>query len=288
MENLHILEKPSLSNPRVVAGFSGWANAGEISTGPVGYLKTQLRAVKYAEIQSNLFYDFTNLRPSTFISKGVVKRFNFVGNEFFCSTSPDDQLDVILFLGAEPHLRWQEYVQAFFAAIEEFQPSCLYLLGSYYDSIPHSREPGVSASVTSVSQRKELEASDLQFTDYQGPTGIHSMLQHACSERGLPSVSIWCGTPHYLPTANPKAWRAVLARLTPLLGIELNTDDLDRRVRQLEKQIAQALSQNPKLRQYVEQLEQSIGVQEEQEPLQSDEIIRSLEEFLRKKQQEDS
>ena len=58
MDHLHALEKPSLTNPNVVVGFSGWANAGDISTGPISYLNTRLQAVKYAEIKPDIFYDF--------------------------------------------------------------------------------------------------------------------------------------------------------------------------------------------------------------------------------------
>ncbi|MFQ5873325.1 MAG: PAC2 family protein [Dehalococcoidia bacterium] len=287
MEILRILETPSLRSPHVVAGFSGWANAGEVSTGTVSYLRAKLKAVKYAELEPDPFYDFTTTRPTTTISEGVVQRFSFVSNEFFYREVSDGQHDLVLFLGAEPNLRWKEYTEGFFAAIDQFEPAQLCVLGGYYDSTPHTRPPTISAALSDPKTKADLEEYDLQFTDYQGPTSIHSMLQHACQERGMPSIGIWSGTPHYLPTANPKAWEAVLTRLLPIVGIELDMQDLQRRGQQLDRQVNQALVQNPKLRQYVQQLEQAIEAQEEQEPLRSDEIIKSLEEFLRKKQQEE-
>lgn len=73
-----------------------------------------------------------------------------------------------------------------------------------------------------------------------------------------------------------------------MLGIQLDLQDLKRKSERLVQQVNQALVQNPKLRQYVRQLERAIEAQEEQEPLRSDEIIKSLEEFLKRKQQEDS
>ncbi|MEE9198977.1 MAG: PAC2 family protein, partial [Dehalococcoidia bacterium] len=217
-------------------------------------------------------------------TEGVMERFTFVSNEFFYWQNLEGEHDLVLFLGTEPHLRWKEYTQAFFSVFEEYEPAQLFLIGSYYDSTPHSRSPNVSAALTDADMKALLEEHDVQFTDYQGPTSIHSMLQHACQERGMPSLGLWCGTPHYLPTANPKAWEAILARLLPILGIELDLEDLKGRTQQLEKQIDQALTQNPKLKRYVRQLEDAIEAQEEQEPLQSDEIIKSLEEFLRKQQ----
>ncbi|MCH9035872.1 MAG: PAC2 family protein [Chloroflexi bacterium] len=288
MSNLHILKIPKLRNPRVVAGFSGWANAGEVSTGIVSYLKSKLKPVKYAELDPDPFYDFTSARPVASITDGVIRRFKFVSNEFYYWEDPEGQKDLILFLGAEPHLRWREYTEAFFSAFQDLDPAELILLGSFYDSTPHSRPPQVSAALTDSGMRATLEEYDLQFTDYQGPTSIHSMLEHTAQEMGLPSISLWSGTPHYLPTANPKAWLAVLERLLPMLGIQLDLQDLERKGERLVQQVNQALVQNPKLRQYVRQLERAIEAQEEQEPLRSDEIIKSLEEFLKRKQREDS
>ena len=285
METLRILKKPVLKSPHVVAGFSGWANAGEVSTGVISYLKGKLNPVKYAEMEPDLFYDFTNTRPFATITEGVTRRFNFVSNEFFYWHDPSGQHDLILFLGAEPQLRWKEYGETFFSAIGEFEPIRLWLFGSYYDSTPHTRPSHVSAAATDSSLKAGLEEYDLQFTNYRGPTAIHSMLQQVCQERGLPSLSLWCSTPHYLPTANPKAWEAVLTRLLPLLGVKLDLGDLRRRSEQLDRRINQALIQNPKLKQYVSQLDEAIEAQEDQEPLRSDEIIKSLEEFLKKQQE---
>ncbi len=286
MDSLQFLEMPDLRSPSVVVGFSGWANAGEISSGTVGYLRKRLKAVKYAAIDPELFYDFTSVRPQGRISGGVEQEFQFVSNDFYYWQVPHADNDLVLFLGTEPQLRWKEFTNCFFSAIEPFEPVRLCVLGSYYDSNPHSRPTQVSAAVNDAAYKADLEDHDVHFTDYRGPASIHSMLQHACRERSMPSFGLWSGTPHYLPTANPKAWRAVLNRLLPILGIDLDLDDLRRRGEQLDRQVAQALVQNPKLRDYVKQLEESIEAEEEQEPLRSDEIIQSLEDFLRKKQQE--
>ncbi|MFQ5933378.1 MAG: PAC2 family protein [Dehalococcoidia bacterium] len=288
MENLRFLEMPTLKSPNVAVGFSGWANAGEVSSGAISYLISKLRAVKYAELEPDPFYDFTKTRPIGTISGGVEQGFEFITSEFFYWQTPEGEHDLVLFLGSEPHLRWKEYTECFFAAIDRFEPARLYVLGSFYDSTPHTRPSVVSAAVGDVEDKAKLEEHALLFTDYKGPTSIHSMLQHACRERGIPSLGLWTGTPHYLPTANPKAWEAMLTRLLPMLEIKLDLSDLKRRGEQLDRQVNQALVQNPKLHQYVRQLEEAIEAQEDQEPLRSDEIIKSLEDFLRKKQQEES
>jgi proteasome assembly chaperone (PAC2) family protein len=285
MSSLISSESPELRKPKVVAGFSGWANAGEVSSGAVSYLKSKLNPIKYAELDPEPFYDFTNARPYGVIAEGVIKSLKFTSNEFFYWENSAGEHDLILFLGTEPHLRWRQFAEDFFAAFQESDPDELILLGSFYDSTPHTRDPVVSAAVNDSAMRDTLSEFDLQFTDYEGPTSIHSVLEHACIELGIPSISLWTGTPHYLPTANPRAWRAVLDKLLPILGIDLDLQDLRRRGDRLNKQVEQALSQNPKLRKYVRQLESALQVKEEEEPLQSDDIIKSLEDFLRERQQ---
>ena len=288
MSNLIISETPELRKPKVLAGFSGWANAGEVSSGAVSYLKRKLNPTKFAELDPDPFYDFTNTRPYGKISEGVIKSLDFVTNEFYYWENLYGEHDLILFLGTEPQLKWRSFTDDFFAAFQDHDPDELILLGSFYDSTPHTREPIVSAAVNDSGARDDLAEFDLQFTDYEGPTSIHAVLEHACAELGIPSISLWTGTPHYLPTANPKAWRAVLRRLLPILDVELDIRDLVRRGDRLDKQVEQALEQNPKLKRYVRQLESNLGAREDEEPLRSDEIIKSLEEYLRHRQQRGS
>jgi len=56
MRNLIIYEKPKLTHPRMVLGFSGWMDGGEVSTGTVNYLIDKLEASKFAEIDPEDFF----------------------------------------------------------------------------------------------------------------------------------------------------------------------------------------------------------------------------------------
>ena len=92
MENLIIYEKPSFKTPRMVLGFSGWMNGGNVSTGSVEYLRNKLKAKKFAEIYSK---DFP---PQVFINTdGTIK---LVNNEFYYwKAKKKNQRDLILLTG---------------------------------------------------------------------------------------------------------------------------------------------------------------------------------------------
>ena len=51
-DKLSIYERPKLCNPRLLLGFSGWMDGGEVSTGTVQCLIDILGAKRFAEIMS--------------------------------------------------------------------------------------------------------------------------------------------------------------------------------------------------------------------------------------------
>ena len=55
-EKLRIYKKPNLNKPRLLLGFSGWMDGGEVSTGTVECLIEKLDAERFAEIEPEGFY----------------------------------------------------------------------------------------------------------------------------------------------------------------------------------------------------------------------------------------
>ncbi|GAI29928.1 unnamed protein product, partial [marine sediment metagenome] len=76
---------------------------------------------------------------------------------------------MILFLGTEPNLNWEEYAEAILGVAEEFAVVTIYLLGGVLDKIPHTREPDVSCACSSDQLREEMRKYSVQFSNYEGP-----------------------------------------------------------------------------------------------------------------------
>lgn len=285
MEKIRIFEKPTLKAPVLVLGFGGWANGGEVSTGIVAYLIKQLGAKKFAEIDPEPFYVFTISRPETQIEEGMVLEHEMPTNEFFYWQNKKSAHDLLLFLGTEPNLRWQEFMNMFLDLAQEFKVVRSYNIGGFYNAIPHTSMPRVAAAYSDSRLKGELEKYDLQLTDYQGPTSIHTSFLTAFKERNIEAISLWSGTPHYIQVANHKAWYSILSKLTQMLDLELDLDDIKSRGEELDQQLDRALSQDPRLREYVRELEEHQEEAELREPLKTDEIIKSLEEFLKRRRE---
>lgn len=122
---LNIYKKPKLNTPRMLLGFSGWMNGGEVSTGTVKRLIEKLGAQKFAEIEPEGFYiynfpgsmEMTALfRPYTKIENGMVTSYQPPTNTFFYN----QKSNLILFLGREPNLQWREFADRIFSLCSEF------------------------------------------------------------------------------------------------------------------------------------------------------------------------
>ena len=86
MEDDRVLihERPKMKEPRLVLGFSGWMNGGEVSTGTVQYLCNKMDVKLLAELDSEDFYiqnfpgtmEVTSMfRPYARIEDGLVTEY---------------------------------------------------------------------------------------------------------------------------------------------------------------------------------------------------------------------
>ena len=262
MESLTIYEKPNLKAPSLVLGFSGWMNGGSVSTETVKYLRDKLKAKKIAEIHPREFYIFNlpgtmeqvaQFRPYTKIKGGFLIDFEYPQNEFFA----DEKSEVILFSGKEPNLRWDEYANCIFRLGKELGVKEMYFVGSVAGPTPHTREPRISCSVSSVHQKARLKDYDVRFTDYEGPASIVTLLNKLSKEKGIEIANFVAEIPIYAQTKNPKGVEAVIRRLVRLLGIRIDLGDLDRMSGEFEKNISDAVAKRPELAKQIKKLEEN-------------------------------
>jgi len=279
----------------MVCGISGWVDGGEAATGSIQYLIRKLDAKRFAEIPIDRFHIFQlpgqlSLRPHTRMEDGVLKEHRFPQNQFFYWINPNADNDVILFLGTEPNLNWEEYANAILDVAEEFAVVRIYLLGGVLDKTPHTREPGVSCACSSDQLKEEMQKHSVQFSNYEGPGSFSTTLLHMCQNRRIQMVSITARATYYpefdiVIPHNPKTIRTVVRRLNNLLQLNLNVSDLDKQAEEFEAKISFMASQNPRFQAYVEELEKDFTEVKYEEPLEisPDEAVRLAEEFLKEK-----
>ena len=286
MDELIIHEMPELRSPYLVVAFRGWPNAGEVASGVVGYLINHLHAHRFAEIAPDNFYNFTSSRPVIAIEDGLVKGLRFTSNEFFYWRNQGAEHDVVFLLGTEPHLRWREYVEHVLNMAKQLGVTRIYAVGGTYDQVPHTREPKLSSVVSSPHLQEEMRKLNVGFSNYSGPSSLHSTLIYTCAQRGIEAISLWGHAPHYIQVVgNPKVCHALVSRLCTLMSIQLELRDLQDASDYLDEALNKLLSENASLKEYVQKLEEEYEMEGQRASAPSegtDRLIKDVEEFLRR------
>ncbi|HLH25524.1 MAG TPA: PAC2 family protein [Chloroflexota bacterium] len=294
-EYLTVDEQPQLRNPTMLVAFAGWPDAGEVASGSMRYLLRKLRARKFASIDPEEFYDFTETRPTTKLRTPWQRDIRWPRNEFHYYVRRGEGSDFVLFLGREPNLRWRTYIDVVLGLAERCGVERVVSLGGTFDQVTHTGEPRVSGTAMDAALRTAMQRMGLSPSRYEGPTSIHSALGDACQQRGLPSGSLWGHAPHYLQAApNVKVCYGMLRKLSALLDLPVDLEELRRAAEALEVRVERLLADNAELREYVRQLDAGALASDEEPAPAADEppaeipspeaVVAELEEFLRQQQ----
>ncbi len=262
MNALTIERIPELNDPVLIVAFAGWNDAGSAATHATQFLIKRLQAQRFAKIDPEEFYNFSEVRPQVRLRDGLYREIRWPANEFFASNTASLKRDMVLGLGIEPNLRWKAYAAACLDVAKQCGVGLVITLGALLADVAYSRP----VRVVGFSSDPDI-ATQLQLTPsrYEGPTGIVGVLNDACRQAGLTSISFWANVPHYISAApNPKAALALVSRLESFLHIALDTTELVTGAAEFDAQVAKAIAENPNLAAYVKRLEE----QEQEEGLE--------------------
>ncbi len=264
----------------MICAFRGWNDGGEAASVAARYLRERWEATTFAQLDPEEFYDFQVTRPMVKLKRGVSRIIEWPVGEFAYASVAGR--DVMLFMAAEPNVRWRTFTAAILRTAQEMGSRLVVTLGAFLTDVPHSRPVPVVGSAVDEDTAARL---GLGRSQYEGPTGIVGVLHDASNRSGLPSVSLWAAVPHYLPTApNPKAALALVRSVTSFLSLPIDTRPLERAATTWEEGVAQLVSESEELAEYVDRLESAAdepsALSEESVPT-GDAIAAELERFLR-------
>ncbi len=295
-QKLIFLSKPELRNPDIVCGLNGWLNSGNVAIGGVNYLIEKFKATKFAELPPSryLIYSLPGLQglgPIFKMQEGLIVESHLPKNEFYYVKNPAADHDMILFLGTEPNLYWEEFADIVINLATDFGASRLYALGGLVAKIPYTREPIMTCTCTSHKIKKEMEQYNVLFSNREGPATFNQMILYACKKKSLDGVAFTVRAPYY-PEFNiaigysPKSIKAVLIRLNSMLHLNMKFEAIDTAIRDLQGKFDIVRQQNPQFNTYIEELEKDYVEMPYKETLDisPSEAIRFAEEFLKQKQ----
>jgi predicted ATP-grasp superfamily ATP-dependent carboligase len=258
-----------LRAPAMVCAFQGWNDAGDAASTAVEFVANALGAQRFAQLDTEEFYDFQANRPRIRFSADddtpTRREIEWPSVEVFAAFAPGAQRDLVVVQGVEPSLRWRTFSSTIVELAEALGVQLVITVGALLADVPHTLPVAMTGFSSDPALSERLGAAG-RPSRYEGPTGIVGVLHTATTEAGLPSVSLWASVPHYVAAApSPKAALALVRRLEDLVGVSVDAQELEEATTNYERQVGLAVSSNPEVQAFVERLEQDAESEEEDE-----------------------
>jgi predicted ATP-grasp superfamily ATP-dependent carboligase len=263
--------------PIVLAAFGGWNDAGDAATTAIEHLAEQWKAQPFADIDPEVFFDFTSTRPEVRIDLDGRRRIDWPSNTFRAATTPNGR-GVVTLSGVEPQLRWRTFCEHVLGVAVAVGARTVVTLGALLAEVPHSRPVSVFGTAYDEDDAAVL---DLLPSRYEGPTGITGVLHASCHDLGIRSAAFWAAVPTYVPSApSPKAALALVQRTSRLLDTTVDLTELQFATDAYEHQVSELVAEDEETTDYVAHLEQRYD--EEPDSFSDGEsLVDEVERFLR-------
>jgi len=227
---IRYLTSPQLSEPRMVAAWPGMGYLAKISA---DYLRRRIDAQPFAEI---CYYQ------NAVIHKDGLAELPSIRHRFYAAT---DQ-DLIICVGdAQPSIPEEAYrlARRVVEVAERYKVRRIYTMAAYPSDF--QGEPRVYGVYTDESLRKILMGQDIQMPPGEGAiNGLNGILIGVAKSRGIDGICL-LGEIRYANVPQHLASKAVLEKLTAILGIEIDTSPLERRAERMDASIRRRLRQHP-------------------------------------------
>ena len=134
----------------MICAWSGWSDAGESATRALHHLTQELNTTKFAELDAEEFYIFTEERPVVENAEDGGRRLVWPKNEFYYVKSDRvDRPDIVLLIGTEPQLKWRTYTSLVADLAKALNVEMLVTVGALLDEVPHTRSAIVMSTTGS-------------------------------------------------------------------------------------------------------------------------------------------
>ncbi len=280
----------------LVAGLTGFADAG----GAVGqfteYLLEAIEHVVVAEFDADLLLDYRSRRPIIYFDQDHLT--NYQPPVLRVHLARDELGQPFLMLaGFEPDFRWEQFSRALLELIERFGVVSTTWVHAIPMPVPHTRPIGVTVS----GNRDDLIGSMSVWRPHtQVPANALHLVEYRLAERGNQTVGFILLVPHYLAdTEYPGAAISALESVSAATGLIFPTDRLREANREFVGKIDAQVAENGELARLVGTLEERYDSYMEGSTLRSpltdedgelptaDEIAAELEKFLAFKRHND-
>ena len=273
----------------LVAGLTGFADAGGAVTQLSEYLLDTLHTRVLATFDSDALLDYRARRPLIYFDHDHLSDYRPPTLKLYLATDEVGQ-PFLLLTGYEPDFQWERFTAAVLQLVDRFQVKTTTWVHAIPMPVPHTRPTGVTVS----GNRAELvESMSIWKPQTQVPANALHLVEYRLQELGHPTVGFVLLIPHYLAdTEYPVAAVTALESVSASTGLIFPTDRLREAGRDFVAKIDGQIENNVELAKLVGTLEERHDSYMLDNPLRSpltdedgelpsaDDIAAELENFL--------
>ena len=237
----------------LVAGLTGFADAGSAVTQLNDYLVSMLDFTVVATFDNDELLDYRARRPTIYFAQDHLT--NYQPPRLTLALAHDELGQQFLLLtGYEPDFQWERFTTAVLQLVDRFQVSTTTWVHSIPMPVPHTRSIGVTVS----GNRTELtDAMSVWKPHTQVPSNALHLVEYRLQELGHPTVGFVLLVPHYLAdTEYPVAAVTAIESVSAATGLIFPTDRLKDDGRDFIAKIDSQMVNNQELAKLVGTLEE--------------------------------
>lgn len=273
----------------LVAGLTGFSDAGSAVSQLSGYLLEHLTLRVVATFDTDALLDYRARRPTIYFDKDHLTDYEPSVLALYLATDEIGQ-QFLLLTGFEPDFQWERFTAAVLDLIATYKVKTTTWVHAIPMPVPHTRPIGVTVS----GNRSELiDAMSVWRPHTQVPSNALHLVEYRLHQLGHPIAGFVLLIPHYLSdTEHPFAAIKALESISAATGLIFPTDRLREEGRDFLSKIDAQVETNHELARLVGTLEERHDSYMEGNPLRSpltdedgelpsaDEIAAELENFL--------
>ncbi len=218
---------------------AAWPGISNVAMIVATYLARKLEFRQLAEVQASYFFNPIGV----LVKKNVVEEPQFPQSKFYYWKNRTGGSDLILFIGeAQPATKEYEMANCVLDVGQRFRVKKVYTCAAALTRIHHTEQPRVWGVGTSPEVARELEKYNLVQGGNIQISGLNGLLLGVAKKRDINGICLLGEVPTYATRMqNPMSALAILNKLTKMLAIEIDTDELSQlasETRETMKQVA--------------------------------------------------
>ncbi|MFC1979825.1 PAC2 family protein [Chloroflexota bacterium] len=257
-ELIKLCARPKLKSPVMLAA---WPGIGNVSMIVATYLERKLGVKDLGEVEAFHFFDPIGV----IVRDNVVESPQFPESKFYYWKNKGRGNDIILFIGeSQPASKGYELSNCVIDVGLRFGVKRIYTCAAALTRIHHTEQPGVWGVATSREVSDSLTKYDLAQRHNLQISGLNGLLLGVAKERNIEGVCLLGEVPMYATRMqNPMAALAVLTVLTRILGIEVDTDELEQLAIETKERMKEVAAEA--MGEYIDYFTKPIWEREEEE-----------------------